>query len=121
VDNKITQEELKEFWKYFGWEYHTYPEIWNFGKLEIEGARWITPDKKGAVIDMPKLDLNNLEEYCFPKLIDMDYEFNFYFFQSTKEWQVDIFHTPTRKTYTAKEKTLEDAIYNAIVEVIKNG
>jgi putative transposon-encoded protein len=69
MDKKPSQEQIKEFWKWCGFKHHTFPEHWKLGNIEIEGARWITPDGNAAIIDTPNIDLNNLFKYAIPLIL----------------------------------------------------
>ena len=107
--------ELKEFWEYFGFTHNTTIEYDFAGSYT---QQWWTNPNRVHLYTLPEPDLNNLDKYCFPKLIEMGYEFNIYYFQDLKEWQTDIQHISSLKPVTGKGDTEKEALYNAIVGVI---
>lgn len=78
-----TPEQRKEFWELCGLTYKTQ----KFGvsssceAMYIEASRseedysaWFSPEGKLISFKLPKIDLNNLEPYAFPKVNSLDIE-----------------------------------------------
>jgi hypothetical protein len=126
---EITQEELKRFWEWCGFKYHTYPEHWYLGKIEIYGTRWITPDGKYALLDVPILNLDNLFEYAVPKIRGLKYPIIdeiCFGKEDDKDLAMIIWWTGKPKTdtygcgvFSGKGNSEKEALFRAIQEVIQ--
>jgi len=106
--NKLTNEQIKEFWEWCG--------------LMKEGSFWHEPSGKQLSEETPKPNLENLFKWPVPKLQEKGYQIDIVCFEGGK-FEVTVLGVTaaTEIISDIRSNDLVDALFWAIWEVIKDG